>query len=941
MVFCTGAAFAQVGADIGGTVQDQSGGAVPSATVTILNTTNNVSQVISTGADGKYRAVNLQPAPYTITVEANGFSTVKQKVTLLVGTDLQVNIALSVGSVTQTVEVAGVGENTIEVTQAEPSSVINDTQIAQLPVLNRDFISLAETMPGSAQTANLAVTSSFLVVKFAGPADQRNGYTTILDGQAIDDSVWGSPIIDESQDAVQEFKVYRDQYDAQYGGAMDAVVSVVSRSGTENYHGSGYYFGRNEALNATTDFAIKKPPYNLLRAGGTVGGRVPKTGTTHFFAAYENLNINTAAIEALPASNPFAAEENGNYPYTQTENMFDTKIDHNFGDKHSFWVRYAYDNQFIPSGGPANTTSNISFSPSHVLVAEDDWTLKPTIVNTLGFQYLHQNLHTLPTNNNLTVVYPDFTFGRNYVDPQYFPRTNLGLYDTLFITKAKHNIKFGGMATRTFNQYGANFYSEGYFVFTSNNPFNQSNPATWPSEFIQETPGEFHNPQYVLDGFVQDDYSATKQLHFNIGLRYQFLTNLRDNDFYSGLLNNPAFNGIQNFVSSNRGNEWSDLQPRLGVTYDVTGKGNIVLKAGYGRYVTRDRQYWEEQAEQQTLGASVVITNPAQLQYYPNISAVLGGKTLAQYVAAGAARSAVLIANNFRMPVSNNYSGGVQWQLNPRTVLDSNYVVDLTQDEVGETDVNQPNGPITATNPRPVHQFSEVGEIENGGWASFKALEVQLRTRFKGFDTVSVAYTYSSAMINAVTYYDIFYFQNNYAHNPTETPQNLSLSFNTVPLPGKFQWSGIFSGVSGGPETVAAGLDLRGTTLPNNGQLPTGLEQTVGRGDITQQLQVINAYRANPCSFAAPGVSCSHAAVTPAITAGEIAPKPVIDFDSRLTKIIPLWEGKQLELFFEGYNIFNHVTTYGGVTTLTTSDALIKDEALPARQLQWGTRFTF
>jgi hypothetical protein len=941
VLFSAGAAFAQVGANIGGTVQDPSGAAVPAATITILNTSNNVSQVTTTDSEGRYRAVNLQPAPYLITVVANGFSTVEKSVTLLVGTDLQVNFAPSVGSLTQNVQVTATGENTIEVTQAVPSSVVNDTQIAQLPVLNRNFMALAVTMPGAAGTQNLGISQQFILAKFGGVADQRNGYTTILDGAPIDDAIWGSPVINESQDAVQEFKVYRDQYGAQYGGAMNAVVNVVSKSGTENYHGTGYYFGRDQALNAINYFAKSKPPYRLLRSGATVGGRIPKTGVSHFFAAYENLNISTAFIEALPPSNPFAAQENGNYPYTQTENMFDTKLDHRFGEKHSFWTRYAYDNQFIPTGGPANSASSqVNYSPSHSLVAEDDWTISPSLVNILGGDLLIQDLHSLPTNNDLTVSYPDFTFGRNTVDPQYFPRMNETLYDSFYINKAKHNIELGGSVERAFSQYGANYYSVGEFVFTSDTPFDQANSATWPKEFIQETAGNFHNPNVLFAGFVQDDYSVTKRLYFNLGLRYDFTTNLRDNGFYNAILNNPALNGIQNFVSSNRGNEWSDWQPRLGLTYDLRGDGKIVLKAGYGRYVTRNRAWFQEQAEQQTIGAAVFITNPAQLQYYPNITQVLNGETLAQYVANGGPRSAALIDNRFRLPLSNNFTAGFAWQINPNSILEANMVYDRSQNEIGTIDENQPNGPITTTNPRPVPQYTEVQDMINRGWASFKAVEVQLRTRTKGFDNITAAYTYSSSMFDAVTFYSTFYYLNSYAHNPTDTPQNLSVSFDTVYLPGKFKLSGIFTGVSGGPLAVAAGIDLRGTTEPTSGQLPTGLEQTVGLGDKAQQLQIINAYRANPCSYAAAGVKCTATPQAP-IPASALNLFPVLTMNLRLTKAFQFKKGKQLELFFEGYNVFNHVTEYGGTTSLVSPSALIHTTALDPRQLQWGTRFTF
>ena len=193
-----------------------------------------------------------------------------------------------------------------------------------LPVLNRSFLAVAQTMPGVAPIGAMSVTTKFAVSKFGGNADQRNGYTTIIDGTPLDDSTWGTPVINISQDAIQEFKVYQHQFDAQYGHALNAVVNVVTLSGGDKFHGTAYYFGRNANLNATNALATTKPPYSLLRSGATIGGPVPGLKETHFFGSYEYLRINTAQITALPAANPFASQVNGNYPYTQWEGILRT-----------------------------------------------------------------------------------------------------------------------------------------------------------------------------------------------------------------------------------------------------------------------------------------------------------------------------------------------------------------------------------------------------------------------------------------------------------------------------------------------------------------------------------------------------------------------------------------------------------------------------------------
>lgn len=947
-VVCCVPAWAQVGANVSGVVSDSSGGAIAGATVTITNNSNGVSQTLTTGPGGNYRAVNVQPAPYVITVDAKGFTTQKKTITLLVGTDVTVDFTMSVGEVAQKVEVTEAAVAQIEVTQSEPSSVINDQQIDNLPVLNRDFLVIAQTMPGSTTMTNMGVYPAFNVTKFGGVADQRSGNSTILDGASIDDPIWGSPVINMSQDAIQEFKVYRDQFDAQYGYAMNAVVTVATKSGGDKYHGTAYYFGRNQALDATNAMATTKPPYSLLRAGGTFGGPVPKASNTHFFLAYEHLTINTAVVEALPPSNPFASQENGNYPFTETETLVDAKVDHRFSKSNTAFVRYAYDSHVTPTGGPANYANNMNnFTTSHSLVAEDDWLISSTKVNTAGFIYMNQNLYSLQTDPGVTAVLrPSFYFGGNVDDPQYFPRQDYTVYDTFFLTLPRHSLKFGGGTKHENNTYGAHFFQYGQWTFTTDAPFNKADPTTWPVLLQIESPGNFNFSTNVPWFFFQDDWKATNRLHFNLGLRYDLDTNLRDNSFYNGLLNNPQFAGINQFVGNNRGNEYHNIQPRLGVSYDIFGNGKGLLRAGFGKYVTRNRPWLQEENEQSTIGAAAFITDPTQLSNYPDITATLGGKTLQQYVAAGGPRSIGIIDNKFKVPYSNNFTGGFSWQINPYTLLDVDAVFDKSWDEWAGKDLNLPNGVLSATNPRPVPQFSNVTDIFNFGWASFHALEVQLRTRPKGFDTIYASYTYSQSIIDAATFYGTYIFANNYAYNPTHTPHNLSVSFTTKLIPkARVQLSGIYSYVSGPPYPINAGISLDGHQNTAS-QLPAGLEQTVGYGDTAAQLQIINAFRANPCSFVVPGAPCT-ATPLPPISASQLKVFAINSLNLRLTKDISFREHAHLQLFMEGYNVYNHPTRYlggggfGGESTMVSPAFLIVDQALDPRLLQWGIKFLF
>jgi hypothetical protein len=179
----------------------------------------------------------------------------------------------------------------------------------------------------------------------------------------------------------------------------------------------------------------------------------------------------------------------------------------------------------------------------------------------------------------------------------------------------------------------------------------------------------------------------------------------------------------------------------------------------------------------------------------------------------------------------------------------------------------------------------------------------------------------------------------NYGYNPTDTPQNLSLSFTTAPAPGKIILSGAFRGLSTGPFGVSSGFDLDGDGNIQNDR-PRGLPITVGHGDVPGQLALINAFRANPCGYVFTGVTCTQKALAP-ITASLLNLRPLIDLDLRLSKVISLGERRNLAFFFEGYNATNYVTRTGGSTTLNSASLFIRTGALDARQLQWGTRFSF
>lgn len=927
-VLASAAAAQVVGANLSGRITDEDGGALPGVTITISNKGNGAQQTVVTNSEGAYRMVSLQPAPYQVKAELVGFGTSTRELVLTIGANATLDFKLGVAGLEESITVSA-QTPLVEVARAAPSSTIVESQIRALPVLERNFLALAQLMPGAAPN----YISKFSRVKFGGPADQRNGYTTIVDGGDLDDAIWGDPTVNISQDAVQEFKVFRNQFDAQYGAALAAVVTVATKSGTNKLHGSGYLFGRDDSLNARNAFARTKPVYGQQRFGGSLGGPIVQN-RTHFFGAYEYTNVDKESIIALPGSNPFAARENGTFPATSREHLLVSKWDHRLNDRQSVFVRYAFDDQYATrTGNPSSDSANVNdASKMHSVIGEQSWVLSNTTVNTLRAHYMWNQVSTVPVVQGIPQEQrPSVTTGQNWTSPQFFPRTRLQIFETLYKTAGRHDLKFGGDYTYARHGYEAHFYESGAWQFATDAPFNRDVRSTWPINFVQQTTGNYTYNSHILAAYVQDDWRVADRLRLNLGVRYDIDTNLRMNDVYASILSNPAYSGIENFVSTDRGTDANNVQPRLGLTYDVKGDGTLVARAGWGHYITRNRHYFGLTSQDRLLGIAVRIEDPNQLRNYPDINAVLGGKTLADYVNSGAARSVYIIPDDYELPESQNTTVGLGWQISGTTGIEFDYVHAYGYNQLGALDLNLPaSGRISATNPRPVARFTEVKSLENFTKSWYNALETQFRTRMRGIDSLSISYTLSSTMRDGVNHYQTYpgtmRTPQEKGYSEQDTRHNLSMAA-AAGLPYGIRFSGILRALSGTPFNVSAGFDIDGDGQTQNDR-PAGLPITVGRESVDESLQIINALRATRN-------------LVP-ITADQLKLDPFIALDLRATKEFSVGTGRQIEVFLEGYNLLNRVNYAGGGNGSIISPALlIRNAARDPRQVQLGARVTF
>ncbi len=465
-VFWTGQAYAQVsGASLAGTVTDSSGAVIPNAEVSITNSATGVTRTVTSGSAGLYTAPNLLPGIYDIRITAPGFSTqVQRGITLTVGAQQALDIKMQVGQVSQTVEVTTEAP-TVELTSSTISAVVNATTVRELPLNGRSWTDLATLQPG---VSSIQTQPSFAVggdrgnrgfgsqLTISGARPQENNYR--LDGISLNDYGNGAPgsVLGGNLgvDAIQEFSVLTSNYSAEYGKTSGGVVNAISRSGTNQFHGSVYEFLRNDALDAATFFenagGIKKPPFRRNQFGASAGAPIQKD-RTFIFGDFEglrnskgitfsdkvpspaaragnlcsiptgtspNCRSSTVAVDPsaakyldafypMPNAGLIGNGDLGTFTFSGqqivTENFVTTRLDHKFSEKDSLFGTYLYDDTPYTSPEAFDVQVLTSHTKRQFVTLEENHTFTPALVNTVRVGF---NRVDATNNDSLSAINP-------------------------------------------------------------------------------------------------------------------------------------------------------------------------------------------------------------------------------------------------------------------------------------------------------------------------------------------------------------------------------------------------------------------------------------------------------------------------------------------------------------------------------------------------------
>jgi len=644
-----------VGATVTGTVTDTSGAVTPDVKIVITNVATGITQSAVTNGAGLYTAPNLTPGPYQLTATAPGFKTqVRKGLILTVGQSLVLNLTMQVGGVTQTVTVTGAAP-TVDLADSTLRGLDNSTTVQQLPLNGRSWTDLAALQPGVhfVQDQPSIVTESNRVnrglgleLTISGARPQQNNY--LLDGVNIDDFPNGGPgsllAGNLGADAIAEFTVLTSNYSTEYGRSSGGVISAITKSGTNQFHGDAYEFLRNSSLDAANFFdnASNSPiaPFRRNQFGASAGGPIQKD-KTFFFGDYEGVrqdlgttivdtvpspaaragNLSTGTVAVDPAAarflNAFYPLPNGpisgdtgifTYPNAQntSENFFIVRMDHAFSDIDHISGTYMFDD--TSQNEPDEFNNKLVDNLTHRQVVSLEWNhiISPDLMNSfrVGFNrdYVGWPVGATainPATNDVSLGFDPgtsagtlnigpltpFSGGLYAVAPTLQHWNSWQGYENVFYTRGKHSIKFGANIERieanTFG--GAN--PGGSFFFNSLSDFLTNIPAS----FTSDTPGTVSprgQRQTIFGAYFQDDVHARPNLTLNLGIRYEpasIITEVQGKLSNLRVLNNlppTPFLGSPYIENPTKTN----FEPRVGFAWDPFKSGKTAIRGGVGIY---------------------------------------------------------------------------------------------------------------------------------------------------------------------------------------------------------------------------------------------------------------------------------------------------------------------------------------------------------------------
>jgi carboxypeptidase family protein len=897
-------------ASLSGEIEDANGARVAGATVTVTQIETNQQRTANSDREGRFRFPYLPVGSYRVTVDAPGFASAPQQVTLTVGQTRSLSIKLTVSGVAESVAISDVPS--IETVRTQVSETIRPAEIDQLPLNGRNYLDLALLVPAVSPTntgSNQRFAETSAVpgqgISFGG---QRNLYNSfIVDGLSANDDAADLTGTYFSQEVIREFQVVTSGGIAEFGRASGGIVNIVTKSGTNAWHGDLYGFGRNQRFDARNPLAPQKDLLTQAQYGGTLSGPLHRN-RTFFFTNFEQTRRNYSAVLTIAPGAVATINsrltavsyrgpriETGVVPASFNTSNFFGRVDHQLNDRNQLTAHYSlYHINAVNSrtvGGLNSVSRGSGLDDTDQTIAVNDIaTINSRMLNEARFQFTHSRLDA-PINDRVgpaVSISGVANFGTATSSPLARDIDQFEAIENISTQHGSHSAKAG--IDFLYNRAKIVFPGalQGAYNFTSLNNFLTGNYSTFQQAF--GAPGQLQsNPNAGF--FVQDEWRVRPSLTINTGLRYdlQFLPQ-------------PIQTDRNNFA------------PRLGLAY-APGDRKTVVRLSAGLYYDRIPLRATSNALQRDGSKYVVVQfSPTQAgaPAFPNILA-------AQPATLVTRPNITRIDPHIETSYSEQLNFQIERELPGEASLSIGYLHLRGLHLILQRNLNVPRFPAAAgvTNlGRPDPDWGNITRYESSGDSYYNAMVVSFNQRARSWASVRVSYTLSKTIDDAGNFFfstpqDNFNVRDDRGLADNDQRQRFVLS-GSFQAPEKasripkavrgFELSYIFTYASRLPFNVLLGSDRNFDT--NNNDRPVGVGRNTGRG----------------FDYAA--------------------------LDIRLSRKFRITEHANLEFSADGFNLLNRANysvpnnTFGsGATPLPTFGQ--PTQAFDPRQFQFGLRLNF
>jgi len=921
-------------ASLSGRVTDPSGRVVQNATVTATQLATEVSHVTATDEEGRFRFPYLAVGAYRVSITQTGFAASANNIVLTVGADFHLPVTLTVASDQSSINVSATAP-VLETNRSQIAETILPNEVQNLSLLGRNYLDLALLVPGvsptnTASTQLFAETSAVVGQGYSVNSQRNFSNSFIVDGLSANDDAAGLTGTFYGLDVVSEMQVVTSGGQAEFGRALGGYINMVTRSGTDQFHGNLYGFLRNQRFNASNALSQSTLPLTQAQYGASLGGPIIRK-RTFFFGNFERRQLNQNGIVTITPANIAAINSNldligyrgpkiatGIYSNPVRTNNGFGRLDHHFNSKDDFSLRYNFynvDSQNSRGAGAlsATTAASALHDVDNTVTASNIAALSPKTVNETRGQYTHSDL-SAPSNDLIgpaVSISGVASFGTLSSSPQARLNNLYEIVDNLSHQAGAHSLRIG--ADFLYNDLTITFpqNSRGSYSFSSLDSFlsgtynNSGYTQSFGNPIVSQS-----NPN--LGFFVQDEWRLSPSFTLNAGLRYdlQFLKSI-DTDT-------------------------NNISPRIGFAWEPFSNSRTLVRGSFGLFYDRVPLRALSNALQSSgnttnINDSTFVTvslSPTQAGA-PRFPSILSAQP------AGVLVNFTTMDPHMQNAYSQQATLQIEQQLAANSTLGISYQHVRGLHLIASINLNTPSCIATGANNgcRPNASYGNNKQYQSAADSYYDGLSVSFLQRPSRWGSYRVSYTWSKAIDDVGEFFfssPINNFNIGQDRSRSDDDQRHRVVFDGTIHTSMDATPGLWSNIRKG--LLLSGVLQYYSALPFN---------------ITTGANSIQGTTMRPC---VPGIiNCTN--VLPGTVIGRNAG---IGFDSftlnaRLSKTVRLTERMRLEGIAEAFNALNHRnnlipnSTFGtGIYPTSPSPSFGRPTAVgDPRQVQLALRLTY